>query len=110
MTTKPTNPAQGQPVTPEVLVNQLFDAAVMAGGGDPTEHVIGFLTNSLFYALTSAKRDLIIFLTEAVLYVAAMSSPDEAARKELLKKISDTLLNAPPLQPPTAQAPAPAKP
>jgi hypothetical protein len=110
MTTKPNSPAQGQPVTPEVLVNQLFDAAVMAGGGDPTEHVIGFLTNSLFYALTSAKRDLIVFLTEALLYISAMSAPDEASRKELLKKISETLLNAPPLQPPNAQGQAPAKP
>jgi hypothetical protein len=60
--------------------------------------VITFLTESLFYAVTSAKRDPIVFLTETLIYaVSSSTSGDEAARKELLKHVSDTIANALPL-------------
>lgn len=118
MTTKPSNPPQGpQPLTPDSLASQLFDAAFMQNKmTDPREaaqQVIGFLTEALFYAVTSAKHDVIVFLTESIIFVASSSAPDEPSRKELLKKIGDTITNAPPIPTanrptgPTATGPAP---
>lgn len=103
--TTPNDPNQAQGVTPEGLANQLFDAAVSQALSqnitDPREaarRVVGFLTDSLFYALASTKNDLVVFLTETIIYVVSSSSGgDEAARKELLKKVGDTIANAPPL-------------
>lgn|SRR5574341_552796 len=115
MTTKPSNPAQAQQqqgLTPDSLANQLFDAAITQNPSDPREaahRVIQFLTEALFYAVTSTKNDVIVFLTETLIYVVSSSSGgDEAARKELLKKIGDTIVNAPPLPAQTAPAGNPA--
>ena len=102
--TTPNNPNQ-QDLTPEVLATQLFDAAFAQGLAqnmtDPREagrRVVGFLADSLFYALKATKDDPVVFLTETLIYVAAGScGGDEAARKELLKHIGDTIANAPPL-------------
>ena len=103
--TTPHDPNQAQGLTPEGLANQLFDAAIAQALGqnmtDPREagrRVVGFLTDSLFYALTSTKNDPVVFLTETlILMVSSSSGGDEAARKELLKHIGDTIANAPPL-------------
>lgn len=110
MTMKPNDPAQQaqQGLTPDGLATQLFDAALMLNKmSDPREaaqHVIGFLTESLFYAIASSKNDVIVFLRDMLIHVVSVSSPDENARKEMLKKIGDTITNAPPL--PTAIKPA----
>ena len=105
MTTPPNDPNQPQGLTPDGLANQLFDAAVAQALSqnitDPREaarRVVGFLTDALFYSLTSTKNDLVVFLTETLIYVASSSTGgDEAARKELLKHIGDTIANAPPI-------------
>lgn len=117
MTTKPSNPGQQgqQPLTPDGLASQLFDAAFMQNKmSDPREaaqQVIGFLTEALFYAVTSAKHDVIVFLTESIIYVASSAVSDEPSRKELLKKIGDTITNAPPMATANkAPAPGPAAP
>ena len=102
--TTPNDPNQ-QGLTPEALATQLFDAAFAQGLAqnmtDPREagrRVVGFLADSLFYALKSTKDDPVVFLTETLIYVAAAScGGDDAARKELLKHIGDTIANAPPL-------------
>lgn len=93
---KPNQAAQG--FTPDGLVNQLFDAALMQSTTkDPREisqQVIDFLGGALVYALTSSKRDVVVFLTETLVYVVSASSIDEGKRKELLKQVSDTIANA----------------
>ena len=102
--TTPNDPNQ-QGLTPEALANQLFDAAITQGltqnRTDPREagrRVVGFLADAIFYALKATKEDSVVFLTETLIYAAASScSGDEAARKELLKHIGDTITNAPPL-------------
>jgi len=99
------DPNQPQALTPQGLANQLFDVAVAQNfgqkSGDPREaarQVVGFLTESLFYAVSSTKNDLIVFLTETIILVVSSSSAgDEAARKELLKHVGDAIANAPPL-------------
>jgi len=99
----PSDPvAQG--LTPDGLANQLFDAAMGQAMAqkvtDPREvarRVIEFLTSALFYAVSSSKQDVVVFLTETLIYVASSQSGDEAARKELLKHIGDTIANAPPI-------------
>ena len=95
--TTPHDPSQ-QPLTPNGLVEQLFNAAFAQHPREAAGQVIDFLASSLFYAVTSAKRDVVVFLTEAIIYVASASSADEAARKELLKRVGDTIANAPPIQ------------
>lgn len=109
--TTPNDPNQPQGLTPERLASQLFDATLSLAGTqkvDPREaarHVIAFLTEALFYAVTSTKNDVIAFLTETLIYTAsAASAGDENARKELLKHIGETIANAPPL--PGKAAPA----
>ena len=106
-TTRPTpsDPSTPQPLTPQGLANQLFDVAVAQNfgqkSGDPREaarQVVGFLTEALFYAVSSTKNDLVVFLTETIILVVSSSSAgDEAARKELLKHVGDTIANAPPI-------------
>lgn len=116
MPTNPSNPQGQQPLTPDSLASQLFDAAFMQNKmTDPrqaAQQVIGFLTEALFHAVTAAKHDVIVFLTESLIYVASTSVPDgdEASRKELLKKIGDTITGAPPFPSAHKPAPAPAKP
>ena len=110
----PNDPNQVQELTPEALANKLFDAAVAQALSqnitDPREaarRVVGFLTDSLFYALTSTKNDPVVFLTETlIIMVSSSSGGDEAARKELLKHVGDTITNAPPLP----SKPTPGKP
>jgi hypothetical protein len=113
MTTTPANNSnQQQGLTPESLTNQLFDIALtQSATKDPTEisqQVIDFLGGALVYALTSAKRDIVLFLTETLLNVASAASPDATARAALLKQIGDTFGNAstaPPVAAPPAAAP-----
>ena len=100
MTTPPSDPTQGQAPTPDEFVNKLFDAALAQNMTDPrlaARQVIDFLASSLFYAVTSSKGDVVVFLTETLIYVVSATSADEPARKELLKKIGDTIANAPPI-------------
>ena len=103
-------PNQGPGLTPEVLANQLFDAAlsqaVSQNVNDPREAgrwVSRFLADALFYAITSTKDDPIVFLTETLIYLASSATAgDDTARKELLKHIGDTIANAPPIPKPGA--------
>ena len=112
MTTAPTNQDQG--LTPESLANRLFDMALtQSTTKDPTEisqQVIDFLGGALVYALTSAKRDIVLFLTETLIMVVSAHSPDQNSRQEMLKKIGETIATAPPLAPPPAAAPPTAPP
>lgn len=113
-TPTPNNPAQGQqPPSPDAFVNQLFDAALAQNMTDPrlaARQVIEFLSSSLFYAVSSTKYDVVVFLTETLIYVVTASSADDASRKELLKHVGDTFLaaaNAPPI--PTTPIPTTTK-
>ena len=97
-------------LTPDGLANQLFDLAIQQNMKDPREAarlVIEFLTSSLFYAVTSSKNDVIVFLTETLIYMVSSSTAgDEAARKELLKHVGNTIANAPPIPMPASNNPA----
>jgi hypothetical protein len=88
-----------QNLTPSILANQLFDAALAQDMSNPrgaAQRVVGFLTDSLFHAVTATKTEVVVFLTETLILVASASvKGDEAARKELLKHIGDTITNAP---------------
>ena len=107
--------SQAQNLTPEGLANQLFDAAISQAMAqkvsDPREAarwVIQFLASALFYAVNSSKNDVVVFLTETLIFAASTSvAGDEDARKELLKHIGDTIANAPPIP---MNTPAPTKP
>ena len=115
--TTPNDPNQ-QGLTPEGLASQLFDAAMNQGMAqgmtDPRQaarRVVGFLTDSLFHALAATKSDPLVYLTETIVLLAATTCGpnNEAARKELLKHIGDTIANAAsPLPPPGAAATPPA--
>ena len=98
-------------LSPKSLAEQLFDGALRQNVTDPRQaagQVIAFLTEALFYAVTSSKNDPIVFLTETLIYAVSSSEGDETARKELLKHISDTIANAPLIQ--FGKAPAPGAP
>lgn len=110
--TTPSDPNQAQLLTPEGLANQLFDVAMSQAIAqkvtDPREaarRVVGFLTDALFYAITSSKNDVIAFMTETLVYLVSAQAGDEASRKELLKHVGDTIANAPLGKPATAGAP-----
>lgn len=114
MTTPENNPNQAEGLTPESLASKLFDIALSQGGTtDPaalSQQVIDFLGGSLVYALTSAKRDVIVFFTETLLYFATHSSPDPGQRAAMLKHIGDTFIAnaaAPPPAPPGMPPPGP---
>jgi hypothetical protein len=98
MTTTPSNPNQAPGLTPDSLVNQLFDVALMQSTTknphEIAQQVIDFLGAALVYALTSSKRDVVVFLTETLIYVVSASSVDENARKEMLKQVGETILSA----------------
>lgn len=79
----PTPSDTTQLLTPEGLANQLFDASLMQYNGDPRE----------------GARQVIVFLTEALIYAASSTAADEVARKALLKSLGDTITLAPPLKP-----------
>lgn len=111
--TTPTPNDQSKGLTPDGLVNQLFDVAIMHNNiKDPREaarQVIDFLAASLFYAVESTKSDVLVFLTETIIVLASRTSDDEASRKELLKHVGDTIANAPAIPanaPPAAAPPA----
>jgi len=94
-------PASNDPntkaVSPEQLVEQLFNLALIQYRNDireTTNQVIDFLTKSLIYAVVQAKGDPIVFLTETLIRMVSSSSADEASRKELLKNIADTFAAA----------------
>jgi len=70
-----------QMLSPEGLANQLFDAAIMQFKSDPRE----------------AARQVIVFLTEALVYAVSATAGDDVARKALLKSVGDTITSAPPL-------------
>lgn len=85
-------------MTPEDLVNQLFNGVFMQNPTDPqlaARQVISFLMNALLYALTSSKNDPIVFLAEALADVIMMvTNGDEISRKGLLKHVSDLFAGA----------------
>lgn len=85
------NDPNAQMLSPDGLANQLFDAAIMQYKGDPRE----------------AARQVIVFLTEALIYAVSSTAGDEGARKGLLKSVGDTIAAAPPL---ANKGAAPAKP
>jgi hypothetical protein len=68
-------------LAPEGLANQLFDAALFQSKGDPRE----------------AARQVIVFLSEALVYAISATAGDDTARKALLKSVGDSITNAPPL-------------
>jgi hypothetical protein len=68
-----------KPLSPDQLANQLFDAALMQFRGDPRE----------------AARQIIIFLSEALIYAISSTAGDDNARKALLKSVGDSITNAP---------------
>lgn len=114
MTTPANNQNPQQGLTPESLASQLFDIALMQSAskdpGEITQQVIDFLGGALVYALTSAKRDIVLFFTETLLFFATASSPDPAQRAAMLKQISDMFANAataPPETPPGPPVGAP---
>ncbi len=80
MTTPPTDPSS-KSLTPDQLANQLFDAALAQYKSDPRE----------------GARQVIIFLTEALIYAISGTAGDEPARKALLKSVGDTIASAPSL-------------
>ena len=87
--------AQTQMLSPDGLASQLWDAAFVQSKGDPRE----------------AARQVIIFLTEAIVFAISSSAGDENARKAMLKNIGDTIASAPPLQKaPAVQPKAPGRP
>lgn len=69
-------------LSPDQLANQLFDAALMQYRSDPRE----------------AARQVIVFLTETLIYAITGTAGDEVARKALLKSVGDTIASAPPPQ------------
>lgn len=113
--TTPSNPNQPQGLTPNDLAEQLFNVAFAQNMKDPKEaarQVIEFLASSLFYAITMTKGDVIVFLTDTLIRVIAASSPDDSARKELLKHVSEIIAGAQvanaPAAPPAAPTVSPA--
>ena len=97
-TPTPNNPTQNQGLTPDGLVEQLFNVALaQSASKDPREisqQVIDFLGAALVYALNASKRDVVVYLTETLVYVVSASSADEAARKEMFKQVGETILAA----------------
>lgn len=73
----PNNPTKQ--LTPPDLANQLFDAALVQYKSDPRE----------------ASRQIIIFLTEALVYAISSTAGDEAACKALLKSVGESIVAAP---------------
>lgn len=112
MTTPTQNPNEGKPLTPDSLASQLFDMA-MAQTTDPkaaAKQTVDFLSASLFYAVTVSKNDIVVFLTETLIYIISAGSADEKSRKEMLKQVGEiiTMADLPPGLPNRAAAP-PAK-
>src|SRR3990172_11654424 len=67
--TTPNDPKAQQGLTPEVMANQLLDVLLMQNKVDPRQagrHVVDFLAQSLFYALTSTKQNVVDYLASAL--------------------------------------------
>jgi hypothetical protein len=104
----PNEPSQQKGLTPDGLVEQLFTLVLAQNPSDPrgaAGHVIEFLLGSLFYAVSSNKGDVVVFLTETLGKTIATASPDEASRKAMLKQVGEMFLAASADAPPAA-APA----
>lgn len=69
-----------QVLSPEILANQLFDAAIVQYKGDHRE----------------ATRQVMNFLAESLVYVISATAGDDSARKALLKSMGDSIASAPP--------------
>jgi hypothetical protein len=67
-------------LSPPGLANQLFDAAILQYKNEPRE----------------AARQVIVFLTEALVYAISATVGDEVARKALLKSVGESIISAPP--------------
>jgi hypothetical protein len=68
-----------QPLSPDQLASQLFDAVLPQCKNDPRE----------------AARQVIVFLTSSLIYAICVTAGDEAARKALLKSVGDSIIAAP---------------
>lgn len=80
---------------PSDLANQLFDASILQNRSNPRE----------------AARQVIVFLTEAIIYAISSTASDDNARKALLKSVGESIIAAQsPAAPPGAPPAAPAKP
>lgn len=91
------NPNEAKGLTPDGLASQLFDVA-MSQTTDPraaARQTIDFLSASLFYAVTVSKNDVVVFLTETLIYIISAGSADENSRQEMLKQVSGVIANAP---------------
>ena len=73
-------------LTPSDLANQLFDAALVQYQSNPRE----------------AARQVIVFLTEALIYTISSTGGDEVARKALLKSVGESIIAAPPPSSPSS--------
>lgn len=85
--TTPTDPGT-QALTPSQLTNQLFDAA-LSQYQDPTE----------------AARQVIVFISEALVYAASSTARDEPSRVALLKSLGESIATSPPLKSALPQKP-----
>jgi len=97
MTPPTQNPNEAKGLTPNGLASQLFDVA-MSQTTDPklaARHTIDFLAASLFYAVNVSKGDIVVFLTETLIYIVSAGSVDENARTTMLKQVSEIIANAP---------------
>jgi hypothetical protein len=72
---------------PVDLANQLFDAALLQYRSNPRE----------------AARQVIVFLSETIVYAVSATAGDEPACKALLKSVGESIIAAP-LQPLTGGA------
>lgn len=77
---------------PSDLAEQLFDASILQNRGNPRE----------------AARQVIVFLTESLIYAITTTAGDDTARKALLKSTGDLIAAAQPLN--AAPSTGPAKP
>jgi hypothetical protein len=73
------NDATTKSLSASGLVDQLVDAALLQYKSDPREAV----------------RQVILFLTEALVYLISSSAGDEGARAAMLKSVGDTIATAP---------------
>ena len=107
--TTPQNNAQ--PMTPQGLAEHLFNTAFAQNPKAASQiatQVIEYLGQALFHAISAAKHDPVAYMTEALINTVVATSEDEAARREVLKHISDIIgqIATQPSAPPQPGAPA----
>jgi hypothetical protein len=78
------DPTPTKDLTPADLANQLFDAALLQYRSNPREGL----------------RQVIVFLTEALVYAISQSTKDEEARRAMLKSVGESIATGP--KPPSA--------